>query len=67
MSGFDICKILKNKGIGPILVLTSRNQIKDELHCLELGADDYLLKPCHPDRLIAKIKKLIQLYENRCL
>lgn len=64
LSGFDVCRALKARGIGPILVLTSRNQLKDELHALKLGADDYLTKPCHPRRLIARIQKLIQLYVN---
>ncbi|MCR8645932.1 response regulator transcription factor [Paenibacillus sp. N1-5-1-14] len=64
LSGFDICRALKAKGIGPILVLTSRNQLRDELHALGLGADDYLTKPCHPKRLIARIQKLIHLYAN---
>ena len=62
ISGFDICKKLKARGIGPILVLTSRNQLRDELHALDLGADDYLTKPCHPQRLVARIGKLLQLY-----
>ncbi|HCQ91577.1 MAG TPA: DNA-binding response regulator [Clostridium sp.] len=64
LSGFDICRALKSRGIGPILVLTSRNQLRDELHALDLGADDYLTKPCHPKRLIARIQKLIHLYAN---
>lgn len=62
MSGFQICRTLKAKGIGPILVLTARNQLRDELHALELGADDFLNKPCHPKRLIARVQKLQQLY-----
>lgn len=64
LSGFQICRSLKARGIGPILVLTSRNQLRDELHALELGADDYLTKPCHPKRLIARIQKLQHLYAN---
>lgn len=64
LSGFDICRTLKAKGLGPILVLTSRNQLRDELHALGLGADDYLTKPCHPKRLIARIQKLLHLYAN---
>ncbi|MEK4130027.1 response regulator transcription factor [Solibacillus sp. FSL W8-0474] len=62
MSGFQICRTLNAKGVGPILVLTARNQLRDELHALELGADDFLNKPCHPKRLIARIEKLQQLY-----
>lgn len=62
LSGFQICRTLKARGVGPILVLTARNQLRDELHALELGADDFLNKPCHPKRLIARIEKLQQLY-----
>ncbi|MBS4535218.1 response regulator transcription factor [Clostridium sp. D2Q-14] len=64
LSGFDICRGLKAKGMGPILVLTSRNRLRDELHALNLGADDYLTKPFHPKRLIARIQKLLHLYAN---
>ncbi len=64
LSGFDICRALKASGLGPILVLTSRNKLHDELHAFDLGADDYLTKPFHPKRLIARIQKLIHLYAN---
>lgn len=64
LSGFQICRALKVRGIGPILILTSRDQLRDELHALDLGADDFLTKPCHPKRLIARIQKLHQLYAN---
>ncbi|MBG0771208.1 MAG: response regulator transcription factor, partial [Anaerolineaceae bacterium] len=63
-SGYTICRSLKAQGIGPILVLTSRSQLNDELRALDLGADDYLTKPCHPSRLLARIEKLLHLYKN---
>jgi DNA-binding response OmpR family regulator len=63
-SGFILCRSLKAQGIGPILVLTSRNHLQDELHALDLGADDYLTKPCHPSRLLARVEKLLDLYKN---
>ncbi|QQK08578.1 response regulator transcription factor [Miniphocaeibacter halophilus] len=64
ISGFEICRKLKAKGIGPILILTSRDSLEDELQGLDLGGDDYLIKPCHPDRLIARANNLIELYSN---
>ncbi|SMO87947.1 response regulator transcription factor [Melghirimyces algeriensis] len=64
-SGFEICKSLKSKGIGPILVLTSRDKLQDELHGLYLGADDYLTKPCNRDRLLARIQNLLRRYEGQ--
>lgn len=62
-SGFEICKSLKLKGIGPILILTSRDKLQDELHGLHLGADDYLTKPCNRDRLLARIRNLLRRFE----
>lgn len=64
MSGFEVCKLLKQRTSFPVLILTSRNQMKDELHALDLGADDYLTKPCHPDRIIARADKIIKMYEK---
>lgn len=64
-SGFEICKGLKSKGIGPILMLTSRDKLQDELHGLHLGADDYLIKPCNRDRLLARIQNLLRRFEGQ--
>jgi DNA-binding response OmpR family regulator len=63
-SGFTLCRSLKAQGISPILVLTSRNQLQDELRALDLGADDYLTKPCPPSRLLARVEKLLNLYKH---
>lgn len=59
-SGFEICRNLKSKGIGTVLVLTARDKLQDELHALGLGADDYLTKPCNMERLLARIKNLLR-------
>ncbi|GIN91316.1 DNA-binding response regulator [Siminovitchia terrae] len=64
-SGFEICKNLKLKGMGPILILTSRDKLQDELHGLHLGADDYLTKPCNRDRLLARIQNLLRRFEGQ--
>ncbi|MCR6546478.1 response regulator transcription factor [Dehalobacterium formicoaceticum] len=61
-SGFELCKWLKARASFPILILTSRDALGDELFALGLGADDYLTKPCHPDRLIARVERLLQTY-----
>lgn len=63
MNGFDICRELKKRGIGPVLILTSRDSMKDEIRGLELGADDYLAKPCRSERLAARIENLLRRYE----
>ncbi len=63
--GFQICRELKQKSGIPVLILTSRDQMQDELHALDLGADEYLTKPCRKERLLARISNLLRRYEGR--
>lgn len=64
-SGFQICREIKQKSAIPILVLTSRDQMRDELHALDLGADEYLTKPFRKERLLARIANVLKRYEGR--
>lgn len=63
-SGFELCKRLKNRCAFPILILTARDNLDDELYALGLGADDYLTKPCHPNRLLARAARLLETYQK---
>ena len=65
ITGFEICRSIRKISTVPLIVLTSRDQLKDELHALKLGADEYLTKPCHKDRLTARILNLLRRYEDR--
>ncbi len=65
MNGFQICRKLKQKSTIPVLILTSRDQMKDELSALELGADEYLTKPCRKERLLARVSNVLKRYEGR--
>lgn len=64
-SGFELCRQIKSRSTAPVLVLTSRDQLRDELHALELGADEYLTKPCRKERLLARISNVLKRYEGR--
>ena len=64
-SGFQICREIKQKSSIPILVLTSRDQLRDELRALDLGADEYLTKPCGKERLLARISNVLKRFEGR--
>ena len=65
MGGFQICRELKQKSSIPVLVLTSRDQLQDELHSLDLGADEFLTKPCRKERLLARVSNVLKRYEGR--
>lgn len=64
-SGFQICRELKQKSPVPILILTSRSKLQDELHALDFGADEFLTKPCRKERLLARISNVLKRYEGR--
>lgn len=64
-SGFEICKEIKQKSSIPVLVLTSRDKLLDELHALDLGADEFLTKPFRKERLLARVTNVMKRYEGR--
>ena len=60
-SGFDICRMIRQGGgQTPILMLTARIAESDRVQGLELGADDYVVKPFGMRELIARIKALLR-------
>jgi two-component system alkaline phosphatase synthesis response regulator PhoP len=61
LNGFEICHAVREQGFdGAILMLTAKGQIRDRVHGLETGADDYLVKPFDPDELIARVNALLR-------
>ena len=64
-SGFTVCRGIKQNSAIPVLVLTSRDQLRDELQALDLGADEYLTKPCRKERLLARVANVLKRYEGR--
>jgi two-component system, OmpR family, response regulator len=61
MSGFEVIKRLRARGCKvPILVLTARDHIDQRVKVLDLGADDYLLKPFNADELAARLRALLR-------
>lgn len=61
MSGFDAVRDLRQHGHRiPILILTARDAIDDRVRGLDLGADDYMLKPFDPTELGARVRALLR-------
>ncbi len=58
--GFEVCRAVRDKYQGVILMLTARDEDLDQILGLELGADDYLAKPVQPRLLLARIKALLR-------
>lgn len=61
MSGFEVLRQLRREGCKtPILFLTARDTVADRVKGLDLGADDYLLKPFEPLELAARLRALLR-------
>ena len=59
--GFEVLKSMRKKGIKtPVLFLTARDQIEDRVRGLDLGADDYLVKPFAFEELLARIRVVLR-------
>lgn len=56
MDGFEVCREVRANYAGPIIMLTSRDDNYDQILGLELGADDYLVKPVEPRLVLAHLK-----------
>ncbi len=56
MDGWEVCKRLREMSDVPIIFLTARSEGKDVVRGLEMGADDYVIKPYDNDELIARVR-----------
>jgi two-component system alkaline phosphatase synthesis response regulator PhoP len=60
MDGLDVARAIRRKADTPIVMLTARVEEADQLVGLELGADDYLLKPFSPRLVVARVRALLR-------
>jgi len=60
LNGLDVLRELRRRSLIPVLMLTARGSDVDSVVGLELGADDYLPKPCNPRVLVARIRAVLR-------
>lgn len=60
MSGIDACKEIRRTSKVPIIMLTAKGEEIDRILGLELGADDYIVKPFSPREVVARIKAVLR-------
>jgi DNA-binding response OmpR family regulator len=58
--GFDVCREIRARSMVPVLFLTARDDEVDRILGLELGADDYLVKPFSPRELVARVRAILR-------
>ena len=61
VDGVTVCRTIRNRGIDtPVLMLTARHEVNDRVSGLDVGADDYLVKPFALDELLARVRALLR-------
>ncbi len=65
LNGLEVLKRLQNKIQIPVLMLTARGDDIDRILGLELGADDYLPKPCNPRELVARLRAILRRTQKK--
>ncbi len=63
MDGFEALRVIRQQSQVPVLMLTARGEDVDRIVGLEMGADDYLPKPCNPRELLARIRAILRRVE----
>ena len=58
--GFDVCRVIRAASPVPVLFLTARDDEMDRILGLELGADDYLVKPFSPREMVARVRAILR-------
>jgi len=65
MDGYQICTEIRKKSDTPIIMLTARSDTFDKVLGLEMGADDYIVKPFEPKEMVARVKAVLRRYEKK--
>lgn len=65
MTGFDVCRAIRKSGNQPVLFLSARQEEIDRIIALEIGGDDYLMKPFSLRELTARVKAILRRYEPK--
>ncbi|MDI6871078.1 MAG: response regulator transcription factor [Bacillota bacterium] len=65
LDGFTVCRRIREESPVPIIMLTARTAEQDRVEGLEMGADDYLIKPFSPRELVARVKAVLRRADER--
>jgi two-component system response regulator ResD len=59
-NGLELCRLIRSNGDLPVVLLTARGEESDRITGLELGADDYVVKPFSPRELVIRVKSILR-------
>lgn len=65
MDGVQVCRTIREQSDAPVIMLTAKGETFDKVLGLEMGADDYVVKPFEPRELIARVKAVLRRYNKK--
>ena len=60
IDGYQVCRMIRNESDVPIMMLSAKGEVFDKVLGLELGADDYMIKPFDTKELVARVKAVLR-------
>lgn len=63
IDGYDVCREIRKTSATPIIMLSAKGEVFDKVLGLELGADDYMIKPFDTKELVARVKAVLRRYK----
>jgi len=60
IDGFETCRRLRQWSQLPVIMVSARNDEKEKVKCLDIGADDYICKPFHLDEMLARMRAVLR-------
>ena len=64
IDGYQVCRELRSRSNTPIIMLSAKGEVFDKVLGLELGADDYMIKPFDSKELVARVKAVLRRYQQ---
>lgn len=63
IDGYQVCREIRTRAAAPIIMLSAKGEVFDKVLGLELGADDYIIKPFDSKELVARVKAVLRRYQ----
>ena len=64
LDGVEVCRRIRETSLAPVIFLTAKGGLQEKTEGLEAGGDDYLVKPCFQEELLARIRAQLRRYEK---
>ena len=63
IDGYQVCREIRSKSTTPIIMLSAKGEVFDKVLGLELGADDYIMKPFDSKEMVARIRAVLRRHQ----